>query len=79
MSKLVAILGGGDWADASVDFLMLPDDINLEDAKRAWREWYKTYDPYAKSCIYISFVEFVKKNYSATEPDDTQLTVYWDD
>lgn len=78
MSKLVAILGGGDWADASVDFLMLPDDINLDDAKQAWREWYRTYDPYAKP-TYMPFVEFVKKRYSATEPDDTQLTVYWDD
>lgn len=38
---LFAILSGGDWADASVEHLLIPDGTNL-DQERANREvWYQ--------------------------------------
>lgn len=42
MSRLVAVLGGGDWADASVDFLKVPDRLDLVAAKARWQAWYDT-------------------------------------
>ena len=52
--KQVAILGGGDWFDASVEHLSVPDDLNLADAKREFDEWRKTDD-------YISFPDWLRK------------------
>lgn len=40
--KTVALLSGGDWADASVDLLDIPDDMDVESVKEEWREWYNT-------------------------------------
>lgn len=39
--RLVAVLGGGDWADASVDHINVPDDLDLDAARERWRGWYR--------------------------------------
>ena len=39
--RLVAIMGGGDWYDASVEHLEIPDDMNLDEMKAARDKWYK--------------------------------------
>lgn len=38
---LLAIHGGGDWADASAHYIMLPTDVDIKDVKKAWRVWYR--------------------------------------
>lgn len=48
--KTVALLSGGDWADADVDLLDIPEDMDIEAVKKEWREWYNTtYVPALKS------------------------------
>ena len=39
----VAIMDGGDWNDASCYHLAIPDDMNIDEQKKAYREWKKTY------------------------------------
>ena len=41
MDRLVAIEGGGDWADASVDYLIVPDGVDIEEEKVKRRKWYR--------------------------------------
>ena len=38
--KTVALLGGGDWTDASVDLLVIPDDMDVLEMQRQWDLWY---------------------------------------
>jgi len=40
--KTVALLGGYDWADASVDILDIPDDMDIDAVRKEWQEWYNT-------------------------------------
>ena len=39
--RIVLILGGGDWADASVDDLIVAEDLDLEKEKEKYDKWYK--------------------------------------
>ncbi len=44
--KTVAIMGGGDWYDASVSFLDIPKGIDLKSEQQKYSEWYtKIYCP----------------------------------
>jgi len=52
--KQVAILGGGDWDDASVEHLSVPDDLDLKTAKREHEEW-------KKANGYTGFVDWLRK------------------
>ncbi len=64
-TPLVAILGGGDWADASVDFLRVPLSVDLQ------KEYdkYQDYDAHrfdadgnrVKDVPYMSFDEWLIK------------------
>ncbi len=38
--RIAAILGGGDWTDASVDHLILPDGMDVDAERTQWRAWY---------------------------------------
>lgn len=40
--KTVALLGGGDWNDASVEILDIPDDMDIDEVRKEWQEWYNT-------------------------------------
>ena len=39
-TKVVAILSGGDWYDASVDHVVVPPGLNLDAAKSKWNAWH---------------------------------------
>ncbi len=41
--RVVLILGGGDWNDASVENLIVPKDMDLDEQKRNWNDWYKNH------------------------------------
>ena len=86
-TKLVAIKGGGDWGDASVDFLAVPKGVDLDAAKAAYNVWYR--DEYALALrnralsgalpypVYLSFPAFLVARYGATEnPPD--ITIFED-
>jgi len=38
--KSVAMLSGGDWADASVDLLDIPKSVDLDVVAKEHRQWY---------------------------------------
>lgn len=40
--RFVAILGGCDWNDASVDHLAIPDGMELEAMRSDYNDWYRT-------------------------------------
>lgn len=42
MSRLVAILSGGDWTDAGVYHLRIPDSMDLKEEKQQYDHWYQT-------------------------------------
>ena len=79
MSKIVAILGGGDWADASVDHVVLPDNANLEELHKRWYDWYRNhYCPSMDTKNYINFVDFVIRETKGREATSDDLEVYQD-
>lgn len=38
--KLYALHGGGDWADASAEYIVIPDCIDLSAQRSLYRDWY---------------------------------------
>lgn len=61
--KTVVLLGGGDWTDASVDLLDIPEDMDVEVIKNEWRTWYNVeYLPKFRSgnaIQYKSIIDFL--------------------
>ena len=41
--KTIALFGGGDWEDASIALLDIPDDMDVEEMKTRWRVWYEEF------------------------------------
>ena len=80
--KITAIHGGGDWYDASADYLILPEGMEFEAEKAAREKWYR--DEYLPAMRrgekpeYVSMVDWLRKR-GAVEPADDQLTVVNDD
>lgn len=69
----VAIYSGGDWNDASVCHVQVPEGVDLDAAKKAWRVWYEThYLPEyraSKKPKFIDFPMWLKQFYGATDDD----------
>lgn len=71
MQKQVAIMGGGDWADASVSLLSVPENLDIEAAKEEYDEWREG----KKHPEYMTFVEWLRAHKGAT---DSTVEEYWD-
>ena len=57
--RLVALLGG-DWYDASVDHLLIPDGMDLKKEMEAWKEWVqKVYGQPGSDVPYIFFPDWL--------------------
>ena len=69
MAKIIAIISGGDWADASCEHLTIPDDYDLAEAKKQYRAWYN------KTQAYITFSEWLLSHgaQSATEEEVEEI------
>ena len=72
--KIWAILGGGDWFDASVDHLILPEGIDIEKEYEKHQDWYNNeYCPPAiKKIEYMDFTDWLKR-LGAREPTKDEL------
>ena len=68
-TRRVALLGGGDWTDASVDHLDIPDDWDLDDLLIEYDclETYRT-----KEWKYIHFKDFLLGK-GAKENEDIEI------
>ena len=79
--KLVAVLGGGDWCDASVNHILIPEDMNLEKEKQDREIWYEyTYRferEHGKNPEYISFVDWLKQH-GAMDATENEIIEFWD-
>jgi len=64
--RIYAILGGGDWADASVDHVVLDKDVDLEKMAREWHDWYqRIYIPALRageSLAYLDLADWLLEN-----------------
>lgn len=82
MTKIWAIHSGGDWHDASAEYLVLPDGMNLEEEKKLWNEWYRReYCPALHDGKRPQFKTFTGqlREKGATDPSGDQLEVFQDD
>ena len=56
---LIALIGGGDWSDASVCHLVVTDDMDIVSEKKLYRDWYaKIYLPELKMNGQPHFMSF---------------------
>ena len=77
MSKIVALMGGGDWADASVEHLVIPDALDIEQEKVAWDRWYYDICFPSPDVEYVSFADWLKQR-GARDTTDDELFEFWD-
>lgn len=84
-TRTVAIMSGGDWNDASVYFLDVPADLDLDKAYEAYNQWYnEVYRPQLPrrplgeplKIPYKTFTEWLKEIYLA---EDADIEEYWGD
>lgn len=75
--RLYAFLAGGDWHDASVSHVVVPEDVNLDQAKKDWRAYYNDeYWPAQKRNERprpITFVEWLIERCGARYPTEDEL------
>jgi len=81
MAKITAIHGGGDWSDATANYLVLPEGIDAEKEVEKRRKWYhEEYVPALKrkeNPKYIDMMEWLK-NLGAREPMKEELEIVED-
>lgn len=82
MERIVAIMGGGDWVDASVEHLVVPSDLDLGAEFRAYNKWYhRKYCPVLRTdnrIPYLSFTEWLIKR-GARRTTDNEVLELWED
>jgi len=86
MTKITAIHGGGDWTDASAEYLVIPNGVDVEEEMKKRREWYREeYCPALRALgrgdkhpEYVTLFDWLKR-LGATEPSDKQLEIVCDD
>lgn len=70
MSRLIAI-HGGDWADASANYVNVPDELNMEQVHKEYRYWVNNSYEAARQDAYDRRKEFprvpIPKFYTFTE------------
>jgi hypothetical protein len=60
MPKIIAIHSGGDWYDASADYLVLPEGVNLDEERHLWQ----------RNCRGMTFTEWLMKLGARNVTDD---------
>jgi hypothetical protein len=64
--KHVAILSGGDWNDASVNHILAPKDLNIDEAHAEYSIWYKEIycapENKTRHIRYLTFNEWLVQN-----------------
>lgn len=76
MRKQVALMGGGDWADASVCHVEVPVDLDMDNAYREFESWRTADRDRWIASGYMWFPEWLKKNKDGTE---SSVEEFWED
>ena len=77
MTKITAIHGGGDWNDASAEYIILPPGMDIEKEKAARRVWYNTLYITKRDKNFVTLYEWCLQR-GARVPNDDELEVYED-
>lgn len=76
MTRIAAILGGGDWWDATVSHLVLPAPLNVDEAKKRYNEWYhRWYNGGHDPLLWMSFPDYLIKH-EGCQPAGSAVEVY---
>lgn len=76
--RLLAVLDGGDWADASVTHVVVPQDVNVEEEQKKHREWYENeYRGNSKTMKYLSFDEWLIERCGGRAAEETDVEEVW--
>jgi len=79
-TKIYAICSGGDWYDASVDHVIVPEGINIEDESKKC-EWYY-YNVYCKKEVgkrkYYNLTSWLVEKCGGRAPTEDELEVVWE-
>ena len=75
--KVIAIFGGGDWYDASVDHLVLPEGMNLQEELKKHKEWVRNEYRSGKA-PYKDFFTHLKEK-GARDPNEDELEIIYED
>ena len=78
-SRIVAILGGGDWNDASVDHLVLSRDVDLEAAHIKYNDWVNhAYRPATDGVKpeWMTFADYLIEFCGARYCNDSEIEIY---
>ena len=73
--KLIAIHGGGDWADASAEYLIVPKTLNISEEMERYNNWYRTYDS-RKGHKFFTPLDWIRENVKCREVDDNDIEVF---
>lgn len=73
--KITAIMSGGDWSDAGVDFVIMPEGSDWEVIRAEYKEWYARR---VAGEPYYGYIEWLIKFKGATQPTCDQLEEVWD-
>lgn len=77
--KIWAICGGGDWYDASVEHVILPDGMNLKEMRKERSKLMKEYHKRGSKGEWPgTFVEYLISK-GAVVPSEEQLEEFWED
>lgn len=76
-TKIAAIMGGGDWYDASVTHLVIPEDLDLLKWKVRYEEWYQRRDP-AKEPWESFDTWLVKNNPDVRKASGGDVLEFWE-
>jgi hypothetical protein len=75
---LIAVMGGGDWGDASVVHVVIPEGVDIEQEKKSYVNWYRTKYLPARSIQYLTFDEWLISRGARSATDSEVLEVWMD-
>ena len=70
--KIAAICSGGDWCDASVTHVTIPETMNLAEEYKRYEEWWQDLRR-KRSNNYATFAEWLVSQRAAGLPAETEL------
>lgn len=73
--KISAIHQGCDWNDATADYLIIPEGINVREEERKRSEWWKSVWG-DKTTQYLNLKEWLLKIPGVREPTKDELEIH---
>ena len=75
MPKIIAIHGGDDWFDASANYVILPEGMDIQHEYEKYQDWYKNEYSLSRKLKYMTFTEWLIKA-GARETNNDELEIF---